>query len=129
MISTEDSVDLAVEEIKDMWTKVWPKVDEGYMLYQDFKFATVDMFWKFQKGIKQDQTMHGIHFGSSYGPYPRVVRSYFPLFKDPYPLHHYNASHEELSVIVQRQEALRAKRRLQRQKKRLEEKDGPYVPL
>ena len=131
MISSDEAADLAVDEIKNMWTRVWSEVHEGYLLTAGFQFATVDLFWKFQKAVKSDKTMHGIRFGSSYGPYPRKVTTYFPQFKDKYPVHKFNVSHgdwRKQEIRFKKQQEIRAIKQAQRQKKRLEE-DAPYVPL
>lgn len=101
MISTMESVFAAVQEIKKGWQE-WKKVEDGFMLYEDFTFATDSLFKEYQRLIDLDDEISSVTFGSCYGLFPRAVRTYYPLLHQTYPLHHYQKPKGELADLVKK---------------------------
>ncbi len=94
-----ESVWAAVDEIKDGW-KEWLQVEDGFMLYKDFTFATDALFKEYQRLIDRDNEIRSVNFGSCYGTFPRTVRTYYPLLHQKYPLHEYQKARGELADLV-----------------------------
>jgi len=110
MISNGDSLAFSLHEIQDAYT-AWRNIDDGIMFYMDFTFAAKEWFEAFQYELDQIEHFRCITFGPSYGRYPRVVRSYFPLLHAKYPpaLLRHDVVEKELSHIY------RARREQQQQ--------------
>ena len=100
MISTFESVDVAVSMVKSDFVE-WETLPDGFMLYRDFKFHSVEWLLELQMAIRT-QCSREVQYGDSYGVYPRVVRIYYPLLKQEYPIVAHQADDEELAITAKK---------------------------
>jgi hypothetical protein len=73
------------------------------MLYLDFAFATRELFDELQRAVlgarlKEGDMVREVMYGCSYGPFPRSIRIYYPLFHALYPIHKFQPCNEELWI-------------------------------
>jgi hypothetical protein len=127
MISCPESVDLAVEQLY-MGYDEWLAEEDGVCVYVDFRFATRELCEEYQRQVHNDatNTIHFCQFGASHGPFPRSVRTYFPLTHEKYPDVDYEKPGEELFIDkVVPKSAAREEKRKKKQTIR-EKRVAPY---